>query len=360
MFAQTETQVMLADMAGRLLADENEFEKRRHRLASAAPDRLALWAVLAGQGILGAGLSEEKGGFGGQARDIATVMEQVGEWLVVEPVLAAFLALHILSRSDAAQAEQLIADIVAGDTVAAIAQWDGPDSLSMPRATISDDRLDGVKPVVRHADLARFFIVAASRDGVPAFALVEAGAPGVSVEPFRQIDGSSAARVTFSQTPCTVLLSGGDAYRDVTALTMLGLAAEAAGICNATNRATFDYLRTRKQFGSPLAGFQALQHRAVDMHIASEELRIAVSTAVEALDAGAAGGAALAFAAKSLADKAGRRVGHEAVQLHGGMGVSDELNVSHYLRRLAAIRAEAGAAADIHSAFVRLSEGAAA
>ena len=126
---------------------------------------------------------------------------------------------------------------------------------------------------------------------------------------------------------------------------LLGLAAETLGIAEALNGITFRYLNTRKQFGTALAGFQALQHRCADMHIAAEELSAVLELALAAMaQPPSAQRSALVSAAKSAADAAGRRIGHEAIQLHGGMGVSDELNVSHYARRLVAIRAELGSA----------------
>jgi alkylation response protein AidB-like acyl-CoA dehydrogenase len=129
---------------------------------------------------------------------------------------------------------------------------------------------------------------------------------------------------------------------------LFGLAAETAGIVGALNHATFSYLNTRKQFGVPLSSFQALQHRAADMHIAAEEIAAAVDSAIESLAAPAGViRSAVLSATKVVADLAGHRIGHEAVQMHGAMGVSDELNISHYARRLAAIRAELGGA-EIH------------
>jgi len=153
--------------------------------------------------------------------------------------------------------------------------------------------------------------------------------------------------------PATLLLAGEAAEAallDALETGITGLAAEAVGILRALNETTFAYLGTRKQFGATLASFQALQHRAADMQIAAEEAEILTRRAIEAMD-GPAGAArsALVSAVKTVIDAAGRRVGHEAVQLHGGMGVSDELDVSHFMRRLAAMRAEFGSA-DLHRA----------
>src|SRR3546814_1239960 len=127
----------------------------------------------------------------------------------------------------------------------------------------------------------------------------------------------------------------------------MGLAAETTGIMETMNRATFEYLRTRKQFGTTLSVFQALRHSAADMFSAAEQAAHLCHRGLNAMERGEPGFSALASAMKALSDDSGKLVSHEAVQLHGGMGVSDELDVSHYLRRLAAIRAELGSA-DIH------------
>jgi alkylation response protein AidB-like acyl-CoA dehydrogenase len=137
--------------------------------------------------------------------------------------------------------------------------------------------------------------------------------------------------------------SGRDVLDDALEWGILGLAAETAGIVAALNATTFTYLMTRKQFGTAIGNFQALQHRAADMWIAAEELLAIVELGIGSMaSAPSAGRARVVSAMKLVANKAGRRIGNEAVQLHGGMGVSDELIVSHYFRRLAAIRNELG------------------
>lgn len=355
-FAETEAQTMLADMAGRLLATENEFEARRHRLAASPPERLALWPYLSEHGILGAAFTEEAGGFGGTMRDLAVLMEVIGARLVVEPVLANAICGRVLAA--AGDTEQL-ASIIAGDRILAFAHAEGFDPFALPAVTAVANagayRLSGEKQVIRHADLADGYVVTASLDGNPACFLVEAAAEGVQVEAFRLIDASSAATLSFMDTPARYL-AGAQVLEDGLLWALIGLAAEVVGIVDALNVATFSYLGTRKQFGVPLASFQALQHRAADMFAAAEEARGLTARAIRAVDNATPARFALASAVKALTDEAGRKIGHEAVQMHGGMGVSDELNVSHYMRRLAAIRAELGSA-DLHRArFAVLNE----
>ncbi|MBB4642975.1 acyl-CoA dehydrogenase family protein [Rhizorhapis suberifaciens] len=346
-FALTDTQQMFGDMLGKLLDAENDFEERRRRLSGASPDRMALWPALAEQGILGATFPEEAGGFGGTMRDIAVVMEEVGRKLVVEPVLANALCGGILR----AAGEDLSA-LIAGETVIALAHEEGYDPFGLPetRAARAGEgyHINGRKLVVRHADLAERFIVTATLDGVAGAYLVDARADGITRDSFRLIDGSSAATMEFLNVPAR-WLAGNDVLVAALEQGLVALAAETVGIVTALNAATFAYLGTRQQFGVPLASFQALQHRAADMFAAAEEARALTEQAIEAMDAATPDRSALASAVKALADDAGRRIGHEAVQMHGGMGVSDELDVSHYMRRLAAIRAELGSA-DLHRA----------
>jgi alkylation response protein AidB-like acyl-CoA dehydrogenase len=338
LFAESETQTMLGDMLVRLLDSENGFEARRWRLNTAPPDRMALWPHLSEQGVLGAGFSEDFGGFGGTMRDLAVVMGEIGRTLAVEPVLSSVLGGRLLGDAGA---------IIAGEKVVALALSEGFDPYALPKTCVdADGRISGHKVAVRHADLAHVLIVSATQNGE--IGLWAVYASDASIASYRLIDGSSAATVTFDNAPCRKV---GDkaAFENLAARICVGLAAEASGIIAMLNAATFAYLRTRKQFGVTLSSFQALQHRAADMFSAGEEVRILTGRAIDAIDNEVADAQAFASAAKVLADDLGKRAAHEAVQLHGGMGVSDELNISHGLRRLAAIRAEWGSA-DIHCA----------
>ncbi|WP_176599186.1 MULTISPECIES: acyl-CoA dehydrogenase family protein [Sphingobium] len=346
-FARTDTQQMFGDMLSRLLDAENDFEERRRRLSGAEPDRLALWPALAEQGIIGATLPEDAGGFGGTMRDLAVVMEDVGRKLVVEPVLASALSGAILHA-----AGDDPAGLIAGETLVVFAHEEGFDPFAPPAtsATRAGDGfvLSGSKLAVRHADLADQFLVTATCDGDSGIYQVERGAQGLALDSFRMIDGSSAATLEMAGVPARYL-GGGDLILETIGRGIIALAAETVGIISALNAATYAYLSTRKQFGVSLASFQALQHRAADMFAAAEEAQVLTERAIEAFDEDMADRSGLVSALKALVDDAGRRVGHEAVQMHGGMGVSDELDVSHYMKRLAAIRAEFGSA-DLHRA----------
>jgi alkylation response protein AidB-like acyl-CoA dehydrogenase len=343
LFAETDTQVMLGNMLARLLDSTNEFETRRARLNATPPDRMALWSHLAEQGVLGVGFVEVAGGFGGTMRDVAVVMAEIGRTLAVEPFLSTVLGARLLAD---------VAPVIAGERVLALALSEGFDPFVHPATTVdAKGRLSGQKIAVRHADLAQIQIVSASHNGEAGLWLVEAH--DTSIQAYRLIDGSSAATVTFTNAPARKI---GDAaaLAEMVACTCVGLAAETAGIVAMLTAATFAYLCTRKQFGVALSSFQALQHRAADMYAAEEEVRILTGRAIDAIDKKSPGALAFAAAAKARTDDLGKRVAHEAVQLHGGMGVSDELNISHGLRRLAAIRAECGSADHLRARFAAL------
>jgi len=358
-FAVTEEQRQLRESLQRLLAETNDFDSRRKRLRAAAPDRMVLWPQFAELGVIAAAFDEAHAGFAGDPRTVAVVLAALGESLAVEPYLAnAVIAGRILQSSSSALANRLIEDSIAGRNCCVLAHDAGTDPFAAPAVTLTHSGagavLNGTLRCVRHADVAASFLIAAVSGGVVSIHHVARDAPGVSLHAFRLIDGAGAAELELREVrvpPDSQLTFDGDAtvvLHDALEWGLLGLAAEAAGIVGALNRATFAYLGARKQFGVPLATFQALQHRAADMFVAAEEIAAAVNYAIEALgtSAGASRSAAIC-AAKVIADGGGRRIGHEAIQLHGGMGVSDELNVSHYARRLTAIRADLGSA-DVH------------
>ncbi len=351
-FAANETQTMIAETVRRLLEAENGFESRRHRLSGPTPDRLALWPKFAELGITATLFGEAHGGFGGTPRDAAVVLYEIGRSLAVEPYLATLAAGRILLAAGTAAAEAEIAALLGGERITILAHPESLDPAAAPtvRATSRNDafHLDGEKPAIRHADIADALIVTAriADTGELGCFLVDGTDPSLTCKPHRLIDAASGARLRFERTAATLLLRGPAAeaaLHDALAWQIAGLGAEGVGIADALVAATAEYLRTRKQFGVTLATFQALQHRLADMFVAAQELRAITETVLDQMETGAGTlTAGLVSALKVVLDRNGRKISHEAVQMHGGMGVSDELNISHYMRRLAAIRAEAG------------------
>lgn len=355
-FATSDEQRQLGDSLQRLLADANDFESRRQRLNSPQPNRMALWPQFAELGVIAAAFDEVHGGFAGDARTVAVILAELGKSLAVEPFLAhAVIVGRLLQHSTSSVAAGLIEQCIAGRSICVLAHDAGTDPFAVPGIRVErsgvDSLLTGTLRCIRHADLAGSFLVPVTENGLTSIYYVPRDAKGLLLRPYRLIDDASAADLELKSVK---LLPGArlkfeasaeESLHDALEWGLLGLCAETAGIIDALNEATFAYLGTRKQFGMPLASFQALQHRAADMFIAAEETGAAVNYAIDALSEtpNAARSAAIC-AAKVMADGAGRRVGHEAVQMHGGMGVSDELKVSHYARRLAAIRSELGGA----------------
>lgn len=357
-FAVTDEQRLLGESLGRVLNETGAFETRRQRLRQPAPDRLALWPALAELGVIGAAFEEVHGGFAGDARTIAVIMMELGVALAVEPYLGtAVVAGRVLRHwTDQLARRKTLDALIAGQHICVLAHAPGDNPFAAPRLRASraggEILLSGTVQCVRHADVAHSFLIpVAEEDGSISILLIASDRSDLRREPYRLIDAAGAADLVFDNAgiPSTACLDlavpASAALGEAIQWGVLGLAAESAGIVGALNAATFSYLTTRKQFGSPIGSFQALQHRAANMLIAAEEILAITGLAIDAMETNAR--LATLCAAKVIADVAGRRVGHEAVQLHGGMGVSDELNVSHYARRLAAIRTELGSA-EVH------------
>jgi len=356
--AHTEEQRLFAETLRKFLETENNLEARRRRLSGPNPDRLALWPGLAGLGAIGAAFDEASGGFAGDARSIAIAMAELGRGLAVEPFLGCALVAGslIAAQRDATAARDGVDRIVAGELIVVLAHDAGADPFSPPLVVAAPRGdgyvLNGIVRCVRHADVAHELLVTARLgDEVAIFRLP---ADSLALSPYRLMDGAGAADVHLDACPVgesqrmTFHKPAARILADALERGVFALAAEAAGIVTAANAATFRYLGERKQFGVPLSSFQALQHRVADMEMAAQELLAMLELAIVGFAADAARHRSeLLSALKAVADATGRRIGHEAIQLHGGMGVSDELNISHYGRRLATIRAELGSA-DVH------------
>ncbi|AFK55914.1 pimeloyl-CoA dehydrogenase (plasmid) [Tistrella mobilis KA081020-065] len=349
---QTEDHRLMAAALERVMARTNDFEVRRARMAADHPDRLGAWPALLEAGAPTMAFSDVHGGCGGSPADLAAMQMALAPFLPVEPLLmAAVTCGRILSAAGAAGAITAVLD---GEMIPVLAHAEGFDPWQPPRLDVSPApeglRLNGRKPATRHADVATHFLVTA-RDAAAGtmILLCPATAPGIGQTALRLIDGAGAADLVFTDTPLpapAVLLQGAAAdaaIHDALDWTLAGLAVEAAALARAATDATLAYLTIREQFGRPLATFQALQHRVADMEIAATEAAAMAGEAIAALDRPSGPDRAqIILAASLVTDTAARHCTHDAVQLHGGMGVSDELVVSHYLRRVAAIRGQAG------------------
>ncbi|MDP2826068.1 MAG: acyl-CoA dehydrogenase family protein [Sulfuritalea sp.] len=351
-FNYTEEQLALQDTLRRYYARDYAFEHRRTLGKSADGFDRAAWKTFADFGILALPFHEDFGGLNGNAVDTMLVMEMLGRGLALEPYVSTVVLCGGLIRDagSAAQKEELLPAIAGGELMLALAHFEAGGRYAIDNvattATASGSgwQLDGAKTVVLGAPSADKFIVSA-RDGKGlSLFLVDAKTPGVSLRTYPTQDGARAADVGLAgvQVGADALIgSAGGALPIIERAVdyaSAALCAEAIGIMSALNEITLDYLKTRKQFGVPIGKFQALQHRMADMAIATEQARsMATLAAVRADSTDAAGRSRAVAAARAYIGVQARFVGQQAVQLHGGMGVVDELNVGHYFKRLTMI-----------------------
>ena len=359
-FEYSEEQQQLADSLRKYLSNEYDFEKRKAIIQSAGGVSDAAWSTFAELGLTAIALPEADGGFGGGAADLMGPMEACGEALVVEPLLDNIaLGARLVSRAgSSAQRTALLPGVIEGRTRLAFAglepgaRYELIPARTQARASGSGWVLDGEKTVVVGAPSSDTLIVSArtggaagQADGVSLF-LVPRGAAGVTLSPCRTVDGQRAADVRFSgvQLGADALLGTQGAalalIEEAVDFATALLCADAIGTMKSANDATLEYLKTRKQFGVAIGSFQALQHRMVDMLVSTEQARSITFLAASKVDGGAADAAErkrVVSAAKVKISEAARHVGQEAVQMHGGMGITLEMKVAHSFKRLTMI-----------------------
>ncbi|MCL4798667.1 MAG: acyl-CoA dehydrogenase family protein [Burkholderiales bacterium] len=369
-FSFSEEQQLLRDSLARFVAREYPFEKRRAIVRSAEGFSREIWAQLAEMGLLGLTLPAAHGGFGGTAVDTLVAMQALGGGLVVEPYLAsAVLGAGTVARAGTpAQRERLLPAAARGELLLTLAHGEAGARYDLAQVAARARRagtgfvLDGRKAVVPWGAQADVLVVSARTAGAEREAagislfLVERAAKGVSVRGYRTIDGQRAAEVALDgvTVDAGALLGPLDEalpiIERVVDVGAAALCAEAVGVMETLNAQTLDYLKTRQQFGQPIGRFQALQHRAVDMFIHLEQSRsLALLAAVRADAEDAVERARTVSAAKAHLGRSGRLVAQAAIQLHGGMGVTDEMPASHYAKRLTMIDFQLGDA-DHHAA----------
>lgn len=367
-FEFNEEQRQFGDSVARYLSDCYDFESRKKIIHSDAGASQAVWRQLAELGVFAIPFSEAAGGMGGGTVDIMSVMQSFGAALVVEPVLPTLLAGRVidLAGSDA-QRQALLPPMIEGQTRLALAHTEKGMRYCMERVATTATRtpngwlLDGLKNAVVGAPLADNFMVLARTSGTTgdreglSLLVVASSAPGVTMTPSRTFDNQRAADIRFAGVELgeqALIGPEGGALPYLEAAIDFGIAlqcAEAVGAMQFALDTTVEYMKTRKQFGQAIGSFQALQHRAVDMFIAVEQARSMCYLACSKVDTAQdeAERARAASAAKILIADACRLVSQESVQLHGGMGLTEEMKVSHAFRRLTMIALELGDA-DLH------------
>lgn len=333
-FTLSDDRRMLADTLERFLADRYDHSTRMKIAGSEAGWSAEMWTEMAELGLIGALFSEDEGGFGGGGEDLSLIFERLGRAMVVEPFLGALAA--------AALSQDQRDDVIAGSLIVAFAHSEAGTAFAPERlrSTVENGQITGSKVAVANAEAAEIFVVSAMENGVPALFAVAAG--DAVLTPYPLMDGGRGADIRFDAAPAIRLDLPLAALLD---RMLLALSAEALGLMERCKDTTVDYLKTRRQFGVPLSKFQALQHRAVDMVTEIEQTRSAIINAAHHL--GTDRSAKYAAAAKYTAAMTARLVSEETIQLHGGIAMTWEYDVSHVAKRLA-LNAQVMGDEDVH------------
>ena len=357
-FALTEEQELLRHSVQRLFADHYAFDARKRYAQEPGGYSRALWARYAELGLLGLPFAEEHGGSAGGPVETMIVMEEVGRALALEPYLSTVVLAGGLLRLGGGKAlcADLVPKIAGGDLMLAFAhaerqsRYDLADVAASARREGAGYVLDGAKSLVLHGDSAGKFIVSArlsggqrDRDGLALF-VVDAVAKGVSTRGYGTVDGLRAAEVTLAGVRVdagAAIGEPGKAYpliERVVDTAIAALAAEAVGAMTAMHEQTVDYMKTRKQFGVTIGSFQALQHRAAEMLVALEQARsMAMLATMMGAEENVRERRQAISAAKVQIGRSARIVGHGAIQIHGGIGMTMEAKVGHYFKRVTTI-----------------------
>lgn len=342
-----ESQEMLGQAVGRYLSDNYDFESRTKALSQGLwPE--ALWQGFAEElGILGLPFPETHNGLGLGALDTMVVMQALGRNLAAEPFLSSVVGVGALTvalpADEAAALQPLVDAVISGTARVGLAISDALGDPGPGNRQLSADRLTGSIPIVAAASSATHFIVsAATPDGETALVLVERSAAGCESRPVPTIDGNTALALEFdvARSDATVVAVSADAAIEWAHDALhAALAAEIVGIVDALIEITVEFAKQRVQFSKPIAQFQVIQHRLADMYVEGELARSMAMLAAIKMDAPRTERRAAIAAAVARAGMAGRKVGEGAIQIHGGIGTTDELIVGHYFKRLLAIEA---------------------
>lgn len=359
-FELTDEQRMLVDTLSRFVAEQYDFATRERIARSPRGYDRAMWRRFGELGAIGALFAPEDGGFGGTGDDIALVFEQLGRGLVVEPFLGALVAGRAIASAGSAEQRQWLTRIIDGEAVATCAHGEPDSRYELARVATTairiDDgwRLNGAKAVVIGAEAADGFVVSArtggdidAEHGISLF-WVRRDTVGLALRGYALIDGGRGAELLLRDAllPAHALLGvQNDGFATLEAALgsgVLALSAEALGAMETAFAATLEYLRTRRQFGVPIGSFQALQHRMADLAIDIQQARSAVINAQTALAAPRIVRERALSAAKYTIGHVASRLAREAVQLHGGIGMTWELPLAHYAKRLVMIDHQLG------------------
>jgi alkylation response protein AidB-like acyl-CoA dehydrogenase len=341
-FRLSDEQIMLKESAERFVSGEAGYQhgKGDHAFARAT------WKSMAELGWLLLLIPEARGGLGGGAAEAALLAESFGRGRVNTPYISsAVIASTLLARADDPDAHSaLLEALAAGDAIAALATEESASRYDLGRvATIAKARageflLSGEKIVIQDGGIAEYFLVSALHNGRLSLFVIAKDAPALTIRRYRLIDRASACDLTLANVPAKLVIAdAAAALEHVIDQARLLLAAEALGCMEAALAITAEYLKTRKQFGRTLSSFQALTHRVADCYVKCEQLRSMLLRALSLIDADREARAAAVSAAIMTAIEAGEFVCGQAIQLHGGIGMTEEYIVGHFYKRVRAI-----------------------
>ena len=356
-FKLSEEQTLLKDSVDRFLQDEYSLDKRRALIKTEDGFSRENWKTFADLGWLAMPFAEDSGGLGGGPVETMVLMEAFGRNLVVEPYLRVIVtaASLIEALGNKETKDKILPNIVSGEKLLTLAhvepqaRYNLSDVITMASKTSQGYKISGHKAVVFHGASADHFIVSARTEGEQtdekgiSLFLLDSTQSGITKRPYPTIDGLKAAEVILDEvevdSSALIGEEGASFFAIETAVdhAITAACAEAVGIMDSLHEQTLEYLNTREQFGTKLGKFQALQHRSVDMFVACQEARSMVYLATLSLSKSREERIKAVSAAKSHIGKAGRLVGQESVQMHGGMGMTDELAIGHYFKRLTMI-----------------------
>ncbi len=361
-FDLSEEQQLLQDSIQRFVQDNYDLEARQAVVASADDYNKDHWATMAELGWLGLTIPEADGGFGGNQVDTMVIMEQFGQGLVLEPYLASIVlgAKAVVAGGNESLRTELLPKVIDGSVQLALAyaeeqaRFDLHDMVTRAQADGEEFVLNGHKSMVQHGGTADYLVVSArtsggqtDTNGISLF-LVDVTSEGVDVTSFPTVDGLAAAEIKLDnvRVPAAHMLGAQDTgYEILLAVAVdgiLAVSAEAVGAMEMLYKDTVAYTQEREQFDHPLSDFQVLQHRMVDMFMEYEQAKSLLYRATLEVVQNGTGALRTVHALKHFIGKTGVTIGENAVQLHGGMGVTEELRIGHYFKRLLVIDAQFG------------------
>ena len=352
-----EEQTMLREQIQKFCESEYDFYKREDIVKSSNDFDPNVWKLFADQGWLSMPFSEDSGGLGFGAIELSILFEEFGKALVIEPYLATVvLSGTLIDKSSYSNKKDIIDKICQGEKHISLAYAEvdkSYDYLTPNTSLDSDNILNGAKTLVLNASNADNLIVTCKKDNELNLVIMDSSIDGISINSYSTVDGQSCSEISFENVKLdasNILSSGDEAeslIKETINLATLCISAEAVGLMESCYHKTLEYTKGREQFGQPISNFQVLQHRMVDMFIESELAKSLLIKAMLEVNNGSEEMYKHVSALKSYIGKSGKLSAKEAVQLHGGMGVSEELMIGHYLKKMISIDALFGNA-DYH------------